>query len=136
MWKTIMNNILNKKRIIAFVVAILIISCGVILFPGQPSNPNEPVEIAKYALKLQYGWGNINKLDEFCTEDFIKSETYNVIQYGRKFYLSDGVPTVIQNDDEVIVIVNAYTPDMTRHVYHFIQTADGKYLIDDIECDI
>lgn len=96
-------------------------------------------QIIKKAICIQYGWGNINELNQLCTEEFLNGVDLDEIYLGRKLYTiekgyTDNVREVSGNELEVTVSV--YSPDIMFHHFTLTRDEDGKFLINNIEHDM
>lgn len=88
------------------------------------------------AVRIQYGWGSMNKLKEMCTDEFKKKENIEDFYMGRKFYSIENRQVEKMNDNETKVTLHVYAPDLTIHEYIFLKTEDGNYLIERIQHDM
>ena len=96
-------------------------------------------QIIKKAIRIQYGWGNIDELNQLCTEDFLNNVDLDEIYLGRKLYtIEKGYMDTVQevSENELEVTVSVYSPDIRFHHFTLIQDEDGKYLISKIEHDM
>lgn len=96
-------------------------------------------QIIKKAIRIQYGWGNIDELNQLCTEEFLNNVDIDEIYLGRKVYtIEKGYMDMVRevSGNELEVTVSVYSPDIRFHDFTLTRDEEGKYLINKIEHDM
>lgn len=125
-------NVKMKKNVllIIFVFAVL----GGIFFSFGRTSSDDIDSMTDAAVRIQYGWGSMNKLKEMCTDEF--KENIEDFYIGRNIYSTENRQVEKISDNETKVTLHVYAPDLTIHEYIFLKTEDGKYLIERIQHDM
>lgn len=136
-----------KKKIIVIAIILVI---GILLFGRGFLVQNVYIDvigkgengidyILKTAIRVQYGWGNIDDLNQICTEEFLDNVNLDEVYLGRKLYtIEKGYMDTAQqiNENELKITVPVYSPDIRFHHFTLIQDENGKYRINGIEHDM
>ena len=132
---------MKKKLLLVFII--LGIGIVVLLIGKSESIYRERgcgiQQLLNAAIQIQYGWKNIDKLNQICTEEFFENTDLDEVYVGRRFYMIEKgyMDTVREvNENELEITVSVYSPDIRFHHFTIIQDKDGKYLIDKIEHDM
>ena len=129
---------MKKGKLWALIIIVGLVTANCILF-GVKKQENDIEYILKTAIRIQYGWGNIDELNQICTEEFLENLNLDEVYLGRKLYtIEKGYMDTVQEigENELEVTVSVYSPDILFHHFTIIQDEDGKYLIDNIEHDM
>jgi len=128
----------RKKNKLWISVIIVGLVAAISIFCGVKKQENDIEHIVKTVIRIQYGWGNVDDLNQICTEEFLENADLDEIYLGRKLYtIEKGYMDNIQevSGNELAVTVSVYSPDILFHHFTLIQNEDGKYLISNIEHD-
>jgi len=128
---------MKKGKLWALIIIVGLVTANCILF-GVKKQENDIEYILKTAIRIQYGWGNIDELNQICTEEFLENLNLDEVYMGRKLYtIEKGYMDKVQEigENELEVTVSVYSPDILFHHFTLIQNEDGKYLISNIEHD-
>jgi len=129
---------MKKGKLWILIIIVGLIAAISILF-GMKKQENNMEHILKTAIRIQYGWGNVDELNQICTEEFLENLNLDEVYLGRKLYtIEKGYMDTVQEigENELEVTVSVYSPDILFHHFTIIQDEDGKYLIDNIEHDM
>jgi len=129
---------MKKGKLWALIIIVGLVTANCILF-GVKKQENDIEYILKTAIRIQYGWGNIDELNQICTEEFLENLNLDEVYLGRKLYtIEKGYMDTVREsgENELEVTVSVYSPDILFHHFTIIQDEDGKYLIDNIEHDM
>jgi len=129
---------MKKGKLWALIIIVGLVTANCILF-GVKKQENDIEYILKTAIRIQYGWGNIDELNQICTEEFLENLNLDEVYMGRKLYtIEKGYMDTVQEigENELDVTVSVYSPDILFHHFTIIQDEEGKNLIDNIEHDM
>jgi len=129
---------MKKGKLWALIIIVGLVTANCILF-GVKKQENDIEYILKTAIRIQYGWGNIDELNQICTEEFLENLNLDEVYMGRKLYtIEKGYMDKVQEigENELDVTVSVYSPDILFHHFTIIQDEEGKNLIDNIEHDM
>ena len=123
------------KKYVLLAMVILIIGGT---FLNHTINYNKMDELEKFihsVVRIEYGWGDVNKLDKICTDNFLDTAKNEELSFKKKLYTIEKI--LYKNSEEKIVVcAYVYSPDLTIHNYILVKNNEGKYLIDDILYDV
>lgn len=128
-----------KKGKLWILIIIVGLVTGSIIFGVLKKQENDIEHLLKTAIRIQYGWENIDELNQICTEKFLENADLDEVYIGRKLYtIEKGYMDKVHeiNENEIEVFVNVYSPDILIHKFTLIKTEDDQYLISGIEHDI
>ena len=127
----------KKNSIVCVLVLLMLLVCILI---RSIKNPEGNIECTiNTALRIQYGWSDINNLKKICTKEFIENTNIDDLCLGRRFYSIDknymeNIQEISEN--EVVIFVNVYSPDIIIHKFTLIKKENNEYMISQIELDI
>lgn len=94
----------------------------------------------KTAIRIQYGWGSINKLKTLCTDSMAnRSDLRNFRVAFKPYFIDEHEGFSYYNDStksSITLSVHVYSPDLRIHVFSLSKEDDGIYRISNIEHDI
>ena len=129
---------MTKGKIWTLIIIVVSVT-AISIFCGVKKQENDIEHMLKTAIRIQYGWGNMDELNRLCTEEFLDNVDLDEIYLGRKLYtIEKGYMDTVQevSENELEVTVSVYSPDIRFHHFTLIQDEDGKYLIGKIEHDM
>ena len=98
-----------------------------------------PIEnTVRTAIRIQYGWGRMEKLKSLCTDSLSRSEDFNDLRIGYKLYSISSISyedDLVDKENAITVFVEVYSPDITFHVISLVKDEENAYLIENIEID-
>lgn len=129
---------MKKGKLWDLIIIVGLVVAISILF-GVKKQENDVDHILKTAIRIQYGWGNVDDLNQICTEEFLENVDLDEVYLGRKLYtIEKGYMDTAQQTDEkeMKITVPVYSPDICFHHFTLIQDENGKYWIKGIEHDM
>lgn len=129
---------MKKGKLWILIIIVGLVVAISILF-GVKKQDEDIDHVLKTAIRIQYGWGNIDELNQICTEEFLENVDLDEVYLGRKLYtIEKGYMDTAQQIDEkeMEITVPVYSPDICFHHFTLIQDENGKYWIKGIEHDM
>lgn len=123
------------KKILLIIVVVLTIGGA---FLNHIINYNKMNDLEKFihnVIRIEHGWGNTDKLEEMCTDNFLNIIKNEEISIKKKFYDIEKIEHK-SSEGKIAVYAYVYSPDLMIHNYILVKNDEGKYLIDDISYDV
>ena len=124
------------KKILICIGLIICIGLSITFINKATGTPVE--NTVRTAIRIQYGWGSMEKLKSLCTDALANSADFEDLRIDYKIYSIDSISYeegLADEEDAITVFVEVYSPDIRFHVMTLVKDGEDAYRIKSIEVD-